>query len=134
MKTTHVSIHRNHNDLNYAVRSSLHDVNNREGYLRVITCGKAVVILPDTNRKQDCEMPELLKAMGITRIDGGQAKLCEPAEEERFNVLCTRNGAVECVYSMTKDQYNLINELERQDFLWDEIQFLPMVDSKIRKI
>ena len=134
MKTTHVSIHRNHNDLNYAVRCALHDVNNREGYLRVITCGKAVVILPDTNRKQDCEMPELLKAMGITRIDGGQAKLCEPAEEERFNVLCTRNGAVECVYSMTKDQYNLINELERQDFLWDEIQFLPMGDSKIRKI
>ena len=134
MKTTHVSIHRNHNDLNYAVRCSLHDANNREGYLRVITCGKAVVILPDTNRKQDCEMPELLKAMGIARIDGEQAKLCEPAEEERFNVLCTRNGAVECIYSMTKDQYNLINELERQDFLWDEIQFLPMGDSKIRKI
>ena len=134
MKTTHVSIHRNHNDLNYAVRCALHDANNQEGYLRVITCGKAVVILPDTNRKQDCEMPELLKAMGIARIDGGQPKLCEPAEEERFNVLCTRDEAIECVYSMTKDQYNLINELERQNLLWDEIKFLPMGEFKIRKI
>lgn len=133
MKTTHVSTHRNYNELNYAVRGALHDVNNQEGYLRVITCGKAVVILPDTNRKQDCEMPELLKAMRIAQTNGKQSKLCEPAEE-RFNVLCTRNGTIEGLYSMTMDQYNMVNELERQDLLWDEIRFIPMKDFKMRKI
>ena len=134
MKTTHVSTHHNYNELNYAVRGALHDANNREGYLRVITCGKAVVILPDTNRKQDCEKPELLKAMGVARIDGGQTKLCELAEKERFNVLCTRDEVIEGLYSMTKDQYDLVNELERQGLLWDQIHFLPMRDFKNRKI
>lgn len=134
MKTNHVSTHRNYDNLNHAVRCALHDAHNRDGYLRVINCGKAVVILPDTNRAQDCEMPELLKAMGLTKIEGRQPKLCAPAEEERFNVLCTREGSVECVYSMTMNQYNLVNELERQELLWDEIKFLPMGDFQVRKI
>ena len=134
MKTNHVSVHRNYDNLNHAVRCALHDANNQGGYLRVINCGKAVVILPDTDRTQDCEMPELLKAMGLTKIEGGQPKVCEPVEEERFNVLCTREGAVECVYSMTMDQYNLVNELEQQELIWDEIKFLPMQEFQVRKI
>ena len=134
MKTNHVSVRLNYDSLNHAVRCALHDAHNREGYLRVINCGKAVVILPDTNRAQDCEMPELLKAMGIARIEDGQPLLCKPAEQERFSVLCTREGVIECVYSMTMDQYNLVTELEQQELLEDEIRFLPMGEFQVRKI
>lgn len=133
MKTKHVSVHPSRDTLCHAVNTALREVNNRDSYLRVVSCGKAVVILPDTNRAQDCEMPELLKAMGLAKLDNGQRVVRAP-EEERLNVLCTREGSVECVYSMTMDQYNLVHELESREWLWDEIKFLPMGEFQIRKI
>lgn len=135
MKTNHVSTHRNYDNLNHAVRCALHDAHNRDGYLRVINCGKAVVILPDTNRAQDCEMPELLKAMGIARIEGGQPKLCEPPQEvRRENYVVSWDGDPQCIYSLTDEQIRFLHEMERQEMLTAGVSFEPFQNLTVCEV
>ena len=62
METIHTSCDR---EFRIAVEDAVCKARIRSPYKRVMVCGKGVVILPDTNRNQDCEMPELLKALGL---------------------------------------------------------------------
>ena len=59
MKTKHIQS----NALSIEVSRELRKLGTMQTYLRIVTCGKAVIILPDTNTSKDCELPELLKAM-----------------------------------------------------------------------
>ena len=59
MKTKHIQS----NALSSEVSRELRRLGTMQNYLRIVTCGKAVIILPDTNTSKECELPELLKAM-----------------------------------------------------------------------
>lgn len=59
MKTKHIQS----NALSTEVSRELRKLGTMQTYLRIVTCGKAVIILPDTNTSKECELPELLKAM-----------------------------------------------------------------------
>lgn len=126
MKTKHVVVNgagsTSTNLLIASVISALHEI-QAPAYLRVITCGKGVVILPDTDLSKDCETPEMIKALGLK-------KHASVAEESRLNVLCLRDNEVEEVYSLTTDQWNLLEELTKRDLLWDCVQFYPINEAK----
>ena len=126
MKTEHVVVggagSNSTNLLIASVISALHEV-QAPAYLRVITCGKGVVILPDSDLSKDCEVPEMIKALGLK-------KHASVAEESRRNILCLRDNEVEAVYSLTPDQWNLLEELTEKDLLWDCVQFYPIHEAK----
>ena len=132
MNTTH--IYNSNDQLTATVRVALRQVHNKDNYLRVITCGKAVVILPDTDRSKDCESAEMLKAMGFVAANGGRNLVAPAPLEERTNVLCMREGETECVYSLTSDQVHLVEELSRMEYLWDEVKFIPIKNFEIRQV
>jgi hypothetical protein len=126
MKTKHIIVNgsgpSSANLLSSSIISALHEV-QAPAYLRIITCGKGVVILPDTDRTKDCEAPEMIKALGLK-------KHASVAEESRLNILCLRDNEVEAVYSLTPDQQNLLEELTKKDLLWDCVQFYPIHEAK----
>lgn len=62
MQTIHTSDDR---EFRTAVENAVCRAGINSFYKRVMVCGKGVVILPDTNRNHDCEIPELLKALGL---------------------------------------------------------------------
>jgi hypothetical protein len=131
MTTTHV--YNNNDQLMVNVRNALRQVHNRDNYLRVITCGKAVVILPDTDRTKDCEMPEMLKAMGLVAVKDSRNLVC-PAPAERKNVLCLYEGEVQHIYSLTPDQIRLLDELQENDYLNYHLSFSPVENCEVRTI
>ena len=132
MNTTH--IYNNNDQLLVSVRNALRQVSNRNNYLRIITCGKAVVILPDTDRSKECETAEMLKAMGFVAANGGKNVVTPAPLEERTNVLCVREGETECVYSLTSDQVSLVEELSRMEYLWEEVKFIPIKNFEVRQV
>ena len=131
MTTTHV--YNNNDQLMVNVRNAMRQVHTNDNYLRVITCGKAVVILPDTDRTKDCEMPEMLKAMGLVAVKDSRNLVC-PAPAERKNVLCLYEGEVQYIYSLTPEQIRLLDELEEHGYLHRDISFSPVESCEIRTI
>lgn len=131
MTTNHV--YNNNDQLMVSVRNALRQVSNRDNYLRVITCGKAVVILPDTDRTKDCEMPEMLKAMGLVAVkDSRNLVHADPAE--RKNVLCLYDNEVQFIYSLTPDQIRLIKELQENGYMDYRFSFSPVESCEVRTV
>lgn len=131
MTTNH--IYNNNDQLMVSVRNALRQVHNKDNYLRVIACGKAVVILPDTDRTKNCEMPEMLKAMGLVAVQDSR-NLVYPDPAERKNVLCLYEGEVQYIYSLTPDQIRLIDELHEHGYLNGDITFSPVERCEIRTV
>lgn len=115
MKTKHIYS----NDLNAETCRELRRLGTMQNYLRIVTCGKAVIILPDTNTSKDCSLSELLKAMH-----------CEDCKEELTRTETKRY--------FIKDNYNeenlfleaspkvveFIEYCLRNDYFTDDISFL----------
>ena len=131
MTTNHV--YNNNDQLMVGVRNALRQVSNRDNYLRVITCGKAVVILPDTDRTKDCEMPEMLKAMGLVSVKDSR-NLVHADTADRKNVLCLYEGDVQFIYSLTPDQLRLVDALEELGYFHPHISFSPMESCEVRTV
>ena len=98
-----------------------------KNHMRVIRMGKGVIVLEDTNRTKPCGEKEVLKALGIVKtadkrsvsISIGSAEAEKPNRKTVF--LTDDCGAVLSAYSLTPDQIRLLEELERQEYLSDEI-------------
>lgn len=79
---------------------------------RVMVCGKGVVILPDTNRNHDCEMPELLKALGLK--DKAEPVTPPASAAEDYIFQC---DDVHWRVLLTPDQVRLVEWLSRNGLL-----------------
>lgn len=136
MKTIHIENDSNLQELTTGVKFALTEVNSNKTYLRVITCGKAVIILPDTDRSRDCEMPELLKAMGVTTTNGKQPKLGEPPKTtSRENYIVSQDyDDRQEIFSLTKEQVRLLEALNKKGLLIDSVHFEPISNLEVYEI
>ena len=99
-----------------------------KNHMRVVRMGKGVIVLEDTDRSKPCGEKEVLKALGIVKtadkrsvsISIGSTEAEKPNRKTVF--LTDENGAVLSAYSLTPDQIRLLEELERQEYLSDEIR------------
>ena len=105
--------------------SALHINKN---HMRVVRMGKGVIVLEDTDRSKPCGEKEVLKALGIVKtadkrsvsISIGSTEAEKPNRKTIY--LTDEDGAVLSAYSLTPDQIRLLEELERQEYLSDEIR------------
>lgn len=111
-----------------------------KNHMRVIRMGKGVIVLEDTNRTQPCGEKEVLKALGIVKtadkrsvsISVGSA---EAEKQNRKTVFLTdEDGGILSAYSLTPDQIRLLEELERQEYLSDEIHIATQNNIEIVEI
>lgn len=101
-----------------AIRIGLHETNSNKNALRVVNCGRGVVILPDTNRKQDCTEGEIIKALGLTKKCN-----CLHFEQNkpRFNYMIEHpDGSIDYA-ALTEDQVRLLDWLCEKGAFWDEL-------------
>ena len=111
-----------------------------KNHMRVVRMGKGVIVLEDTNRTKPCEEKEVLKALGIVKtadkrsvsISVGSA---EAEKQNRKTIFLTdEDGAVLSAYSLTPDQIRLLEELERQEYLSDEINIATQNNLQVVEI
>lgn len=130
MKTRHENIN-NKVLFNAAVNCAMQEVNNTSSHVRVVNCGRGVVILPDTNRKQDCTEDEIIKAFGLTkkynRLDFEQNK-------SRFNYVIEHlDGSIYHV-ALTKDQVRLLDWLCEKGAFWDKLIYYPVNPDSFEEV
>ena len=123
MKTTHTS---NTADFTAQIWKAMGQVGNTGVFKRVITCGKGVVILPDTNRKHACEMPELLKALGLK--DKAEPVIPPASATEDYIFQC---DDVHWRVLLTPDQVRLIDWLSYNNLLADDLNWNPLDKPEI---
>lgn len=111
-----------------------------KNHMRVVRMGKGVIVLEETNRAEPCGEKEVLKALGIIKtadkrsvsISIGSA---EAEKQNRKTVFLTdEDGAVLSAYSLTPDQIRLLEELERQEYLSDEIHIATQSNLQVIEI
>ena len=117
--------------------SALHINKN---HMRVIRMGKGVIVLEDTNRTKPCEEKEILKALGIVKTaDKRSVSISVQSDEaEKSNrktvFLTDEDGGILAAYSLTPDQIRLLEELERQEYLSDEIRMTTQSNIEVVEI
>ena len=111
-----------------------------KNHMRVIRMGKGVIVLEDTNRTKPCGEKEVLKALGIVKtadkrsvsISVGSA---ETEKQNRKTVFLANDcGEILMAYSLTPDQIRLLEELERQEYLSDEIRISTQSNIQVVEI
>ena len=131
MKTRHENI----TDYQFVniIKCALHEVNSYCDNLRIVNCGRGVVILPDTNRKADCTERELIKALGLVKkCDGLHLEGAPSVERQPVMLKC---GDDEPFWlSLTPDQWRLLIWLSRNNFLWDEMEFHELEPTGFKEI
>ena len=117
--------------------SALHINKN---HMRVVRMGKGVIVLEDTDRSKPCGEKEVLKALGIVKTaDKRSVSISVQSDEaEKSNrktiYLTDEDGNVLSAYSLTPDQIRLLEELERQEYLSDEINIATQNNLKVVEI
>lgn len=111
-----------------------------KNHMRVIRMGKGVIVLEDTDRSKPCGEKEVLKALGIVKtadkrsvsISVGSA---EAEKQNRKTVFLTdEDGSILAAYSLTPDQIRLLEELERQEYLSNEINIATQNNIEVVEI
>ena len=99
----------------------------KTGNIRVAQVGAGVVILPDTNCKQDLSENEMRKALPI---DGTAPK--EETKKIKLYSVSSYDDREPCYLELTEEQYELLNWLSRNDWLYDEtgIEENPAIEFK----
>lgn len=122
-----LTVHCLWNKIGDEVQRACSALHINKNHMRVVRMGKGVIVLEDTDRSKPCGEKEVLKALGIVKtadkrsvsISVGSA---EAEKQNRKTVFLTNDyGAVIAAYSLTPDQIRLLEELERQEYLSDEI-------------
>lgn len=117
--------------------SALHISKN---HMRVIRMGKGVIVLEDTDRTKPCGEKEVLKALGIVKTaDKRSVSISvQSGEAEKSNrktvFLTDEDGDILSAYSLTPDQIRLLEELQRQEYLSDEINFSTQNNLQVIEI
>ena len=134
MKTRHV--YENSSILGEAIRGALREVKSYQSHLRIVNCGRGVVILPDTNRKQDCTEGEVIKALGLVKkYDGLHLDNNAPEKKsERKPIMLRRSDDTPEWISLTPDQMRLLNWLQEGDYFWDEVEIQEMEPTGFKEI
>lgn len=122
-----LTVHCLWNKIGDEVQRACSALHINKNHMRVVRMGKGVIVLEDTNRAEPCGEKEVLKALGIVKtadkhsvsISVGSA---EAEKQNRKTVFLTdEDGGILAAYSLTPDQIRLLEELERQEYLSDEI-------------
>ena len=102
--------------------------------------GKGVIVLEDTDRSKPCGEKEVLKALGIVKTaDKRSVSISvgstEAEKQNRKTVFFANDcGEVMAAYSLTPDQIRLLEELERQEYLSDEIRMTTQNNLQVIEI
>ena len=111
-----------------------------KNHMRVIRMGKGVIVLEDTDRSKPCGEKEVLKALGIVKTADKRSVSIfvgstEAEKQNRKTVFLTdEDGSILSAYSLTPDQIRLLEELERQEYLSDEIHIATQNNIEIVEI
>ena len=117
--------------------SALH-INKK--HMICIRMGKGVIVLEDTDRSKPCGEKEVLKALGIVKTADKRSVSISigSTEAEKSNrktiFLTDEDGAVLSAYSLTPDQIRLLEELERQEYVSDEINIATQNNLQVVEI
>lgn len=78
-----------------------------QNYMRVISIGSAVVVLPDPDRTKKATLAEVFKAMGV--------KDKNPQDQIRTKYIVTDyRGDSAGIWALTDDQVKLLDELQKK--------------------
>lgn len=94
--------------------------------IRIAQVGAGVVILPDTNCKQDLSENEMRKAL---HIDEKAPK--EETKKVKLSSASPYDDREPCYLELTKEQYELLDWLVQNDWLYDETEFASIELKRI---
>ena len=135
-----LTVHCLWNKIGDEVQRACSALHINKNHMRVVRMGKGVIVLEDTNRAEPCGEKEVLKALGIVKtadkrsvsISVGSA---EAEKQNRKTVFLTdEDGSILSAYSLTPDQIRLLEELERQEYLSDEINIATQSNIEVVEI
>ena len=135
-----LTVHCLWNKIGDEVQRACSALHINKNHMRVVRMGKGVIVLEDTNRAEPCGEKEVLKALGIVKtadkrsvsISIGSA---EAEKQNRKTVFLTdEDGEILAAYSLTPDQIRLLEELERQEYLSEEIRVTTQSNIEVVEI
>ena len=135
-----LTVHCLWNKIGDEVQRACSALHINKNYMRVVRMGKGVIVLEDTNRAQPCEEKEVLKALGIVKTADKRSVSISigSTEAEKSNrktvFLTDEDGGILSAYSLTPDQIRLLEELERQEYLSDDIHIATQNNIEIVEI
>ena len=127
MKTIHASSNLIASSIGTTIANALRD-SNIHGDYRIIRCGAGLVLLPETDRSKEATEGEVIKALGFRNKAESM-----PAEGKRANYAVSREGEFWGVVGLTPAQERFLQYIERNNLLWDEVQF-DQVKNEVENI
>ena len=97
--------------------------------IRVAQVGAGLVILPDTNCTQDLSENEMRKAL---HIDGKAPK--EETKKIKLYSVSPYDDREPCYLELTEEQYELLDWLAQNDWLYDETGFEENPSIEFKRI
>ena len=135
-----LTVHCLWNKIGDEVQRACSALHINKNHMRVVRMGKGVIVLEDTNRAEPCGEKEVLKALGIVKTaDKRSVSISvgstEAEKQNRKAVFLTdEDGGILSAYSLTPDQIRLLEELERQEYLSDEINIATQNNIEVVEI
>ena len=135
-----LTVHCLWNKIGDEVQRACSALHINKNYMRVVRMGKGVIVLEDTNRAEPCGEKEVLKALGIVKTaDKRSVSISvgstEAEKQNRKTVFLTdEDGSILSAYSLTPDQIRLLEELERQEYLSEEIRVTTQSNIEVVEI
>ena len=129
MKTIHSSVASSLTVIGTPVSNALRNHNIR-GDFRIIQCGAGLVLLPDTDRKKDATEGEVIKALGFRNK---AEPMPTETEGKRTHYAVNRECEFWGVIGLTPAQERFLQYIERNNLLWDEVQF-DQVKNEVENI
>lgn len=135
-----LTVHCLWNKIGDEVQRACSALHINKNHMRVVRMGKGVIVLEDTNRAEPCGEKEVLKALGIVKTaDKRSVSISigstEAEKQNRKTVFLTdEDGSILAAYSLTPDQIRLLEELERQEYLSNEIHIATQSNIEVVEI
>ena len=135
-----LTVHCLWNKIGDEVQRACSALHINKNHMRVVRMGKGVIVLEETNRAEPCGEKEVLKALGIVKTaDKRSVSISvgsvEAEKQNRKTVFLTdEDGSILAAYSLTPDQIRLLEELERQEYLSDEIHIATQSNIEVVEI
>ena len=135
-----LTVHCLWNKIGDEVQRACSALHINKNHMRVVRMGKGVIVLEDTNRAEPYGEKEVLRALGIVKTaDKRSVSISigstEAEKQNRKTVFLTdEDGEILAAYSLTPDQIRLLEELERQEYLSDEIHIATQNNLQVIEI
>lgn len=129
MKTIHASSNLIVSSIGTTIANALRD-SNINGDYRIIRCGAGLVLLPETDRSKEATEGEVIKALGFRNK---AVPMPTETEGKRANYAVSREGEFWGVVGLTQAQERFLQYIERNNLLWDEVQF-DQVKNEVENI